>query len=69
MKIYFNRTFKGHYPVGTSAVIVAESRVAGRKLLEAELERHGLLQKIPAADMQEIDVTEAQVVILCDGNY
>jgi hypothetical protein len=64
--IFTCTSFDGHWPVGTSAVVNAESHDDAAKILEQELAKHGLPQKISA--MQMVQFTE-QVKILQDGDY
>lgn len=71
MKVFANIAFKGRYPVGTSAIIIAESEKHAVELLSDELFRRGLDQNIPIreADMIEIDVVNPMASILNDGDY
>lgn len=68
MKVFYNHQFRGHYPVGTSAVVVAYDAYDAADRLEAELRNAGLPQTIPTNDMIEIELAP-QVIILQDGNY
>jgi hypothetical protein len=63
---YTNNTFKGHYPVGSAAVMQADSQEEAARNLECLLSQAGLPQKIEPETM--ILLTEPGV-ILCDGNY
>lgn len=69
MNIYTNKTFKGHYPVGTAAVVVATSSRAAAAALERELVNHGLPQTINPESMIELKPTKNSVRVLNDGNY
>ena len=69
MKIFTNREFKGHYPVGAAAVVVAEDSRSAAEALSARLYRVGLAQTVRAADMIELETDHSLVRILCDGNY
>ncbi|WYX08197.1 hypothetical protein WJ973_23775 [Achromobacter xylosoxidans] len=69
MPVYINTDFRGHWPVGTAAVVAADSAEHAAQQLEAALSRRGLPQPVEAADMRLfLDEYEA-VEILCDGDY
>ncbi|MEE9386368.1 MAG: hypothetical protein V3V08_23385 [Nannocystaceae bacterium] len=68
MRIYVCTDFTGHYPVGVSAVIVAESEGEAVNVLESELIRIGLEQSDPVT-VVELDTAVSSAHILCDGNY
>ena len=72
MRIYFTTDFEGHYPVGTSAVIVAQDKGHARRLLEKELKKCGLKLR-GFCDMkvtyEEIDLTISKAIVLQDGEY
>lgn len=69
--LYACKGFTGHYPVGTSAIVVAPSRSAAADMLAARLASLGLEQKEPITEamMVEIDDTTPGVLMLNDGNY
>lgn len=69
MRVYRNNNFKGHWPVGTSAIVVATSADQAVVLLEQELAIHDLQQEINVEDMVEIPTHTAYVEILQDGEY
>jgi len=69
MNIYTCNSFSGQYPVGTSAVIVAESVDDAKKRLENELKRIGLEQKINPEQIKVVETDLPDVIILNDGNY
>lgn len=58
----------GHYPVGVASVIIADSEVQARGLLEEELRTRGLNPDEPFT-LQEVTSTDPRVVVLNDGNY
>lgn len=68
MKVYYNDSFTGYYPVGTSAVVFAETAEEAAAKLVLELARIGLSQEIKPEDMTEL-LPERSVVIINDGNY
>lgn len=45
LKVFWTDDFKGHYPVGTAAIVLAESFEDARILLNEELRKAGLLEK------------------------
>lgn len=66
MKTYVCTSFKGHWPVGTSAVVSAKDEPTARLLLSQELARQGLT-------LQDDDKLEQlarnSALVLNDGNY
>lgn len=66
LKVYYNTDFEGLWPVGVSAVVVAESEMQAIELLTEELQKRGLAYR---GTMQEIDTTIASAIILQDGDY
>ena len=68
MKV-FTCTFKGFYPVGTAAVIVAKDEQDARILIDIELLNRGLGRLDLDRVFTELDTDEARAYILCDGNY
>lgn len=71
LKVFAAKGFTGHYPVGTSAIVVAPNANTAADMLAARLAQLGLEQKEPitAAHMVEIDDSIPGVLILNDGNY
>lgn len=67
MKIFTCSDFKGVWPVGTSALIIAETKEEAEHMLIADLNSRKLYQNQPFA-LNEIDLIK-QVVILNDGDY
>lgn len=67
-RYYINMSFRGHYPVGTAALVQAGSTKKAAELLEKELIEVGLTQSVPATDMEDIS-TKPKVCILLDGEY
>ena len=69
--IWHNTTFKGHYPVGTAALVSVRTAEDAAKLLNTQLEYQGLKQDKPveAKDMHRFINHEGHVLILNDGNY
>ena len=69
--VYTCTKFKGFYPVGVAAVIVAANPERA-----AELLNYALIEKVLAGDVRPEDMirlcatpNDERVKILCDGNY
>lgn len=69
MQIYTCTKFKGHWPVGVAAVVVAKTRSMACYLLEQELEKAGLKQSLSMDDMKPLSKAVQSAVILNDGDY
>ena len=75
MRVFTCDDFKGHYPVGTAAVVVASDIAEARKLLDAELASRGLPQhdghpsRPTVPTLTQVYTSKPRVIILCDGNY
>lgn len=69
MKVFTCATFRGHHPVGTAAVVVADNAEDASMLLMGWLATIGLQQIIKPDQMTEMDATKLGVRILCDGDY
>lgn len=69
MKVFVNTEFKGHWPAGSAAVVVADSRHEAAVILRDSLGLVGLDQDIQYTDMLELDIDSKAAYILCDGNY
>lgn len=68
LKVFYNRNFKGHWPVGTSAIVIAANHEEAAQALEKELLDHGLGQVVPPNDMIEMEM-KPQAFIVQNGNY
>lgn len=69
MPVYTNTYFRGHWPVGTAAVVTANSPERAAKLLETELDRIGLGQPVEPEEMILFESNQESVAILRDGDY
>jgi len=69
MMIYTHTDFKGHNPVGTSAVVVAPNRKKAAKLLKAALKEHGLEQEVDESKFQVLSKGKERAVVLNNGDY
>ena len=66
LKVYYNTDFEGLWPVGTSAVVVAESPEQAELLLTDKLAAIGLAYR---GTMTELDMTVPHAIILQNGDY
>lgn len=71
MKVFTCNSFKGVWPVGTAAVIVAESKETAFSLLSSALSGRGMKQspEFTVDEIDELDTSVPSVEILCDGDY
>lgn len=69
MRVWTQNTFEGHCPVGTAAVIVADTRQQAARFLADKLAAIGLPQNVDPDTLREVDCNSPGVHILCDGNY
>lgn len=71
MKLYTCTKFKGHYPVGVSAIVWAESQNEAARELALQLVQAGLPQVVWAETMIEVelDSTVPKAIILNNGDY
>jgi hypothetical protein len=69
MKVWTNTSFDGHYPVGTAAVVVADTATQAAELLNDELQRHGLSRSAIPRQFVRIPTSKPFSVVLCDGDY
>lgn len=71
MKVFFSNDFRGHYPVGTAAIIMAETIEDARKFLDEELTLRGLKPFSPdnGYSLVEVVLDIEGAIILRDGDY
>lgn len=69
MKVFTNNKFDGYWPVGSAAVVVADSAASAAGILQNQLNIMGLFQEVSPGDMIELSTTENGCIILFDGNY
>lgn len=69
LRIYACNNFRGHYPAGTSAIMIAKTREDAAELLEQHLMKQGLSQLISTEQIFEIDSSTEQAVIFSNGDY
>ena len=68
MRVFYSRDFRGHWPVGTSAVVAARDLDEARALLTAQLAGVGLGNDQPFT-LTELQTDTPHVVVLQDGDY
>ena len=68
MKIWTNKEFTGHYPVGTAAVVIADTADEAADYLNLFLSDEGL-EPSTAEQFKEMPFVDGQVCILNDGGY
>lgn len=69
MKAWTNKRFDGHWPVGTAAVVVADTAENAAKILNDELETRGLGRVATAEQFELLPTSRPMARVLCDGNY
>jgi len=68
MKLWTNNEFEGYDPVGTAAVVVADTAEEAAEYLNMFLAEKNL-PNTTADLMKEMPFVDGQVRILCDGDY
>lgn len=71
MKFWIFEGFKGHYPVGTSAVVVAKSAEEACALLDVKLKERGLppLEGQKSLRYFAVNTDIERAIIIQDGDY
>lgn len=69
MKTYTCKSFTGHYPVGSAAVVSADSPEAAAELLNTALRNAGLPGDARVADLIPFPIDPENVRVLVDGDY
>jgi hypothetical protein len=70
LRVYSCTGFTGHYPVGTSALVLASNKENAAEILNQDLRSMGLPGDARAEDMMPFpDGNDRSVRILNDGNY
>lgn len=69
MKTYTCNKFTGHYPVGSAAVVRADSPESAVEILNATLRDAGLPGDAKMEDLVPFPAKGEMVRILVDGNY
>lgn len=60
--------FRGHYPVGAFAVVVAPSEEEAKRMLDEHLGAHHSL-RLEQPDVVLVDTKKPSVLVLSDGDY
>jgi len=68
-KLYICTGFRGHYPVGTAAIVLASHPKEAANLLEAALKEQGVAQSISVAELAEAFLHVSSALILNNGDY
>ncbi len=69
MKVWTCTGFEGHYPVGTAAVVVAETVDQAVDFLNAELRHRGLSPSVTADKLKPLPTHAPGALVLADGDY
>jgi len=69
MRVYTCNDFRGVYPVGTAAVVIAPNRNRALQLFLQELKRIGLEQSPEDFSLLPLSNSQESVTILRDGDY
>lgn len=69
MKVWTNNKFNGHWPVGTAAVVVADTAERAAEILNDDLGKRGLDRSATAEQFERLSVTQECVRVLRDGEY
>jgi hypothetical protein len=69
VKVWTIKGFEGHWPVGTAAVVVAETAADAARELNRELQAIGLSGNVQPHELRALDTTSPGAVVLCDGDY
>ena len=70
MKVYTCKDHDAHWPVGVASVIIANNEEEAKQLLDLALIEQGLggFDDEPYT-LEEMDITEPGVEMLCNGSY
>lgn len=69
LRVFYNDTFTGRYPVGVCAIVVARSAHEAACILAEKLAHGGIPQAIMDRDMKELPLTGPRVLVVNDGDY
>lgn len=69
MKVWTNKQFSGHWPVGTAAVVVADTAGQAAEALNDELEARGLGRTATPEQFEQLPTSRQIARVLCDGDY
>ena len=69
MKVWTNNKFSGHYPVGTAAVVIADTAGQAAVVLNDQLEGRGLGRPATKEQFEQLPTNRQTARVLCDGEY
>lgn len=69
MKLYACTNFKGHWPVGVAAIVIAPDRGIAHTLLLKALGEDGLKNQPHPLELREIPTSSPIAIILASGEY
>lgn len=69
MKVWTNTEFDGFWPVGTAAVVVADTVEQAAELLNMALVKRGLAPTAAADVFELVSVESPAAIVLRDGDY
>lgn len=69
LRVWTVKDFKGHWPVGTAAVVVAPDVFTAQKYLNKALEADGLAGSVNEYTLVELDLSKCSALILNNGEY
>jgi len=69
VKVWTCTEFAGHYPVGTAAIVVAETAEQAADELNRELRRRCLSGAVTHEQMREFETETPGALVLADGDY
>lgn len=69
MRVWTCNDFKGMWPVGSAAVVVAKDEEQARRILDWDLRQRGLDGLRDSDRIIEIDTDTPDVRVLNDGDY
>lgn len=68
MKVFYTRDFRGYFPVGTAAIVIARDLEEAYTLMTSKLIAIGLSDNSDFT-LHEVQTTSIQVIVLQDGDY
>lgn len=69
MRVFYSNDFRGHWPVGTAAVIVARNLDEAYTLMLSKLIGMGLGKDQSDFTVHEVATDATGVIVLQDGDY
>lgn len=69
MNVYYCNDFRGHWPVGSAAIVAAHHKQEAADLLMAQLIKRGLEQEVKPEQMVPFYIDTPRALVLLDGDY